>query len=149
MKNYISRNCLLSIAIVACFVLSTCSAREAEEEASKNWQFGLEYHVHVINGFKKNTKPLMVHCWSKQDDIGQHSLNVDQEITWHFKVRFDGTTLFICDVKQGEHAKHFDAFDAQVEGSKCAEFGKCYWLVAEGGFYFSTDNFTWFKQYDW
>ncbi|KAI3469898.1 hypothetical protein Pfo_026561 [Paulownia fortunei] len=128
-------------------MLCTCQVRDAEE--GKIWQFGLKYQVHIINGFKNHSKPLVVHCRSKQDDLGQHSLQVGQEFMWHFKVRFDGSTLFSCDVKQGKLVKHFDAFNASIEGSECAENGRCYWLVAEAGFYFSADDFTWEKKFRW
>lgn len=143
--NHISRN-FLATAIMTIFVLSTCQIRAKGE---KIWQFGLKYNVHIINGFENHSKSLIVHCRSKEDDLGEHELKVGQEVFWHFKVRFDGSTLFYCDVKQDKQKKHFDAFNATIEGSECAENGKCYWLVTEAGFYFSSDNFTWWKKFGW
>ncbi|KZV34049.1 hypothetical protein F511_02822 [Dorcoceras hygrometricum] len=130
------------IAIAMNTMFTSCSA-------DGQWTFGMTYHVHIINGFKNNSNPLKVHCRSKDDDLGEHKLGINGEISWHFKVRLDGSTLFYCDAKKGQHSKHFNAFDATVEGSKCDISSHCYWLLAEGGFYFSTDNFTWMKQFEW
>ncbi|GFP96192.1 hypothetical protein PHJA_001763300 [Phtheirospermum japonicum] len=129
---------------MANFALCTCHVKEG-----RLWVFGIKYHVHIINGFENHSKSLNVHCWSSQDDLGQHSLQVDEDFTWHFKVEFDGSTLFSCDVNQGALTKRFDAFSAAVEGTRCALNGECYWLVADAGIYFSTDDFTWEKKYEW
>lgn len=143
--NQITRNVLLP-AITIILLSSSC---HITAETENKWRFGLTYHVHIINGFENHSKSLIIRCRSKQDDLGIHNLKVGQEFSWHFKVNIDGSTLFYCDVEQGKQFKHFDAFTALIEGSNCADSGNCYWLVTEAGFYFSSDNFTWWKKFEW
>ncbi|KAL3828333.1 hypothetical protein ACJIZ3_017135 [Penstemon smallii] len=113
------------LAITFTTILVLCASQIRGNQGNL-WLFGLKYHVHIVNGMEINhSNPLIVHCQSKEDDIGEHSLQLNQEITWHFKVRFDGSTLFYCDVKQDRLTKHFDAFDATI-GGDCAGNGQCY-----------------------
>lgn len=140
-----NRNCILVItSIIIVIVLASGAIACAED--GKIWQFGMKYYVHIMNGFKKSW--LIVHCRSKQNDLGKHSIKGGQEISWHFKVNFDGSTLFYCDVRRGEQTKHFDAFRGVIEGTKCNK-GQCYWLVTEEGFFFSSDNVTWWNKFGW
>lgn len=147
MMGYLYTGSFLAVIVTASFLVCTCQARDGEAE--KIWEFRLKYHVHIINGFKNNSKPLMVHCWSGDDDIGQHSLHVGQQIAWHFRVNWLGSTQFTCKVKHGTRAKQFYAFSAPIEGSECAGDGQCYWLIVEDGFYFSKDDFTWMRKFAW
>lgn len=143
--NKITRFILVTTMTVI-FISNVCPVRA---ENGKIWLFGLRYHVYIINGFENHSKSLLIHCRSKQDDLGKHELKHGQEYTWSFKVNIDGSTLFYCNIRQGKALKHFVAFSAVVEGSDCADTGKCYWLVTEAGFYFSSDNFTWWRKFGW
>jgi hypothetical protein len=51
-----------------------------------------KYRAFVYNRLPNNTNPLVVHCQSKDDDIGFQTLYVDQYISWHFRMNFWGTT---------------------------------------------------------
>ena len=75
------------------------------------------YLVHVINGFKNNSSPLSIPCQSKDDDIGEHTLYVGNEISWHFKVNFIGTMLFFCHARWDGKDMSFNVFRAILQNS--------------------------------
>lgn len=45
----------------------------------------------VTNGFSTNDNPLVIHCKSKGDDLGEHTL-----LEFHFRVTLVGFTHFWC-----------------------------------------------------
>ncbi|MBA0737321.1 hypothetical protein Gogos_010791, partial [Gossypium gossypioides] len=49
----------------------------------------ITWHVHVVNGLS-NGQILLVHCKSKDDDLGIHNLTAKTEFTWKFKPNFFG-----------------------------------------------------------
>ncbi|KAF6176262.1 hypothetical protein GIB67_023553 [Kingdonia uniflora] len=57
-----------------------------------------KHHIHVVNDLWPGT-PLIVHCKSKDDDLGEHSLDYQEAFSWHFRENFLGTTLFWCFMK--------------------------------------------------
>ncbi|KAK0602794.1 hypothetical protein LWI29_037004 [Acer saccharum] len=53
-----------------------------------------KYTVHITNGFYYNEKPLVIHCWSEDDDLGEHTLwkDLGEHTLWkddefHFSFR--------------------------------------------------------------
>ncbi|KAJ0034069.1 hypothetical protein Pint_26184 [Pistacia integerrima] len=108
------------------------------------------YRVHIINGFSNNDNPLIIHCYSKDDnDIGEHVLWMNNEFKFKFKKNIFGTTRFWCDMRHGSTQKTIDVFRVGHESNKCHDTGNCFWSVREDGFFFSVDNQSWNKMYDW
>ncbi|GER50095.1 plant self-incompatibility protein S1 family [Striga asiatica] len=138
---------LVAITIMAGLSAFMCQVQIPEE--GRHWIVGETYHVHIVNGLEKRPKLMKVHCRSADDDLGTHVLWVDQEYFWRFKINVFGSTLFYCDVKRGQRPKHFVAFNTSVEGLSCFKTGQCYWLIADKGFYFSMDDYTWEKKFGW
>ncbi|KAK8278838.1 hypothetical protein V6Z11_D09G069300 [Gossypium hirsutum] len=66
-----------------------------------NWKF----HVHLVNAMSDNSKPLMVHLKSKDNDLQEHSLWKNGDFQFHFKINFWETTLFYCTFKHGTETK--------------------------------------------
>ncbi|KAF6176256.1 hypothetical protein GIB67_023547, partial [Kingdonia uniflora] len=54
-----------------------------------------KHHIHVVNDLQPGT-PLIVHCKSKYDDLGEHTLDYQEDFSWHFRENFLGSTLFWC-----------------------------------------------------
>lgn len=54
------------------------------------------WEVHVLNHLPDNTNPLRLHCQSRDDDLGFHSISQQQDFNWHFCENFFHTTLFFC-----------------------------------------------------
>ncbi|KAA8544363.1 hypothetical protein F0562_022369 [Nyssa sinensis] len=88
-------------------------------------------HVHVINRLGDG-RYLNIHCRSKNDDLGHHTLEDSNETTWSFSVNFWETTLFYCNVQWGDSDwYHFDAYDAERDHARC--FSACRWMISREG----------------
>ncbi|XP_057803731.1 S-protein homolog 5-like [Salvia miltiorrhiza] len=108
------------------------------------------YEVHVTNKLPPKSAPLKLHCASKNDDLGNHILSLNQEIHWSFCDNFFWNTLFHCGASWGSKTCAFNAFNDHWNG-RC-DTGFCYWEVRADGFYMSkhNDDPTSFNKYaDW
>ncbi|CAN1269889.1 S-protein homolog 24 [Linum perenne] len=80
---------------------------------------------------------MMIHCKSKDDDLGTHYIDDGKEYTWQFrpKVAFDNTQ-FSCYVAPLRVARHVQ-FDAYVNNKfKIIEIkNNVYWKVKSDGVY--------------
>ncbi|KAK4852477.1 hypothetical protein QYF36_024524 [Acer negundo] len=108
-----------------------------------------KYTVHITNGFYYNEKPLVIHCWSEDDDLGEHTLWKNDEFHFSFKESFFRWTHFYCEMRHDKKFKQIDVYDDKKERIKCTYTLTCYWIVDEDGFFFSINNKFWSKIYDW
>ncbi|CAN1143003.1 hypothetical protein LINPERPRIM_LOCUS26309 [Linum perenne] len=78
--------------------------------------------MHIIN--ELTSLDLIVHCRSKDDDLGAKVVHVKSEFNWSFTGY--GTTLFRCNVAVQDKRTHFVAFDGR---------GYCpfHWVVDDNG----------------
>uniref|UniRef100_A0A2C9UV39 S-protein homolog n=1 Tax=Manihot esculenta TaxID=3983 RepID=A0A2C9UV39_MANES len=84
-------------------------------------------HARVINELGEG-RCIIVHCQSKDDDLGYINLDNGSEFQWSFNINFWGTTLFFCDLQwKDSFAIHFNAFDANKDYNKCVT--ECKWLI--------------------
>ncbi|GFZ17726.1 hypothetical protein Acr_26g0009960 [Actinidia rufa] len=76
---------------------------------------------------------MTVHCLSKDDDLGYHTLEDGCETTWSFSVNFLGyDVVFYCDVQwEGSDWKHFDVYDAGRDYHRCRS--ACRWMISKEG----------------
>ncbi|KAM7521807.1 hypothetical protein LguiA_011709 [Lonicera macranthoides] len=74
-----------------------------------------------------------VHCKSKDDDLGLHTMSYNQSFKWHFRPNFWLTKLFYYSVTTKNDANfHFDAYVYTRDRRGCGF--DCRWLVVvEGG----------------
>ncbi|CAN1805348.1 hypothetical protein LINPERHAP1_LOCUS24234 [Linum perenne] len=79
--------------------------------------------MHIINDFGFE---LIVHCKSRDDDLGAQVVDVGSEYNWRF-TGF-GVTFFQCDVAVQDKRAHFVAFDGH---GYCA----LHWVVNDDGIY--------------
>lgn len=104
--------------------------------------------VHVINGFGTNKNPLVIHCRSKDDDLGEHSLWLKDEFEFKFGVSFILGTRFWCSMQCGAKNRTIDVF-GETEYGLCSNTGNCFWKPYERGILFSVDNTNWRERYYW
>lgn len=111
------------------------------------------WEVHVLNHLPDNTNPLRLHCQSRDDDLGFHSISQQQDFNWHFCENFFHTTLFFCHLwwnsNMGPKNKAFDVFSPSLR-SNCTS-GVCSWAANMDGIYFTGESppSNWHKAWDW
>lgn len=97
-----------------------------------------KWDIHIVNGLT-NGQNLLVHCKSKDDDLGEKNLSVGTEFNWSFTVNIWNTTLFWCYLrKPNAESMSFEAF--WVEKQSIWLFYRCYknnciWTAKDDGIY--------------
>jgi len=108
-----------------------------------------EITVHIKNELPDN-EPLTLHCQSKDDDLGEHTLAVNEEQSWSFRTNFGETTLFYCDMHWARGHGHFDIFEAFFPMMKACKFRTCSWFIRGDGLYFyNLEDDKYMKIYEW
>lgn len=101
-------------------------------------KFHPKTHVYVTNNLPKDTN-MIIHCKSKDDDLGEHTISFNETYTWSFHINYLCTTLFWCRIG------FWDANAGKlVQGSfKIYDYGRdhgcglhCYRSVQIDGIYF-------------
>ncbi|GFQ03562.1 hypothetical protein PHJA_002500000 [Phtheirospermum japonicum] len=99
---------------------------------------GPRIHVNIMNNLDPNSPELGLHCQSKNDDLGYHTLPVNQFYYWTFCENF--TTLFHCRLYLGELKEV--GFEAYAENIFKVTKKAHYWSVRNDAIYYSTTNIT-------
>lgn len=102
---------------------------------SKKCAFSAKVEVHIVSNLNPTSPPLQVHCKSREDDLGNHMLSVNQDYNWSFCNGFFETTLFYCNIRTGEKQLGFQAF-ASGWRENCTK-NVCNWAAKEDGIYFN------------
>ncbi|RZC66043.1 hypothetical protein C5167_009729 [Papaver somniferum] len=137
-----------SFAVLGFLVIFTITSFCAHS-VDVTMQYDLDYEV---GGIWSNEKvvtvqndidpkiALKIHCWSSDDDLGEHTLNYKQNVIWKFKVNWKRTTKFVCDsswssADGGYHSVKFSAYQAKRDWKKHCR-NHCNWsLRQDGGYY--------------
>ncbi|XP_057419171.1 S-protein homolog 5-like [Lotus japonicus] len=89
-----------------------------------------------------------VHCWSSEDDVGEHNLGDGQKFSWSFKVNIFGTTKFVCTLKWNNMEKTVTIYHAKKDKSLCAT--QCLRDIRPDGLYFYHQyDVSWEKRIGW
>ncbi|KAH6791340.1 hypothetical protein C2S51_006346 [Perilla frutescens var. frutescens] len=126
----------------------TCERSIPIKEVEQN-DIGSKYTVHIVNNLTSSSNnPLLIHCASGDDDLGNHSLARTCDFNWSFRMNFFSTTLFFCRFRwEGKNVAH-DVFTDRLSDGCFPIDGhviyRCRWLVKEDGFYLEN-----VKVYDW
>ncbi|CAN0875635.1 Self-incompatibility protein S1 [Linum grandiflorum] len=110
-----------------------------------------KYDVRVINGFTNNSSlPLVIWCSSGDNDLGGRALQEGDDFSWSLRTMFwDTNIIVLCTMKWDARRRKFDAFKVPRDVQRCSPTRKCSWLVREDGFYFSSDEVNWKKDFSW
>ncbi|KAG5588363.1 hypothetical protein H5410_048797, partial [Solanum commersonii] len=105
-----------------------------------------EYEIHVINKLPINTPQLKVHCASKDDEIANKYVAINEDLHWSFCESFSLSTLYFCNFWWGPKNKSITVFDDVIF---CIHHGLyenllhyCKWEVRQDGFYLEMYNTT-------
>ncbi|CAN1195917.1 S-protein homolog 5 [Linum perenne] len=90
---------------------------------------------------------LMVHCKSKEDDLGAHFVPVNNEYQWRFRRNLVKETLYWCHlVATNNRASTFDVFNNHLKNYEVSN--NLYWKVKDDGIYVSTiDNTSRYQDF--
>ncbi|KAL3649708.1 hypothetical protein CASFOL_006111 [Castilleja foliolosa] len=108
------------------------------------------FTVYIVNNLPPNSSPLVVHCASKDDDLGNHTVVRNQDYHFDFCDNFWSTTKFFCHVWWRNKDKAFVVFKEKFGRTSCLK-DVCYWAVKDDGIYYSNYNPPrgLKKRYDW
>ncbi|KAJ0010081.1 hypothetical protein Pint_33737 [Pistacia integerrima] len=134
--------------LLSCFFIIFLITFHISQAPTLAADFCWRFRVHIINALSHDN--LDIHCYSLDDDLGEHNLGVGGDFTFKFGEHVILHTRFWCDMKYGsDHSKTIDVFTENIGNKHCCHTRKCFWSVREDGFYFSNNNQSWVKWYDW
>ncbi|KAF8406895.1 hypothetical protein HHK36_006016 [Tetracentron sinense] len=116
------------------------------------WWFLDPVTVYVYNKLEGG-KTLIIHCKSKDDDLGVHVLPVDGMLQWSFTNNFFHTTLFWCDIQWerspgGDWVRgSFNIYRSHRDIDRCGT--NCLWYVKEDALYSPNMDGDWEPIYLW
>ncbi|KAL7148271.1 hypothetical protein ABFS83_06G166900 [Erythranthe nasuta] len=119
------------------FILFACSIHKG-----KSCFFYRRIHISVVNKLPNDSLPLSLHCKSRNDDLGNHTLTQNQDFNFSFYV-IPIFTLFTCDLMWGDKTSRVDVYDATWLVDPCIK-GQCLYEVYEIGTYINGERWgTW------
>ncbi|OIT28050.1 hypothetical protein A4A49_59712, partial [Nicotiana attenuata] len=113
---------------------------------AKKCIFSKKFEVHVINKLPSDSPQLQIHCASKNNDLGDNNVAIDEDFNWSFCESFLDRTLFFCHFWWGSQNKVFNVFDDPYycvkHGANINVLNYCKWEVRPDGFYLEQYNAT-------
>ncbi|PRQ41573.1 putative plant self-incompatibility S1 [Rosa chinensis] len=97
-------------------------------------QLGRKKFVRIVNNLN-NGERLNFRCQSKNVDLGVHSLAVNEQFQFHFKVNFWGRTLFFCRLWYLDKHVEIVAFKSNLDFQENCGGDHCIWIGKEDGVY--------------
>lgn len=105
------------------------------------------FNVYVFSNLPLGTPLLRVHCASKNDDLGYHTLASNENFTWNFCEGLFKNTLYFCHLWWGDKQKQFDSFKSNWHFFRHDTFS---WFARTDGIYSNSEGSDdVIKRYDW
>ncbi|ESQ41177.1 hypothetical protein EUTSA_v10015241mg [Eutrema salsugineum] len=102
------------VYVVVIFLLIPLALSQEETIVATNWAF-LKTTV-VINNRLGGGLKLILHCKSKNHDLGVKTLAPDSSWSFSFRPNIFGTTLFFCHFQWAQESHWFDIYDDYRDG---------------------------------
>ncbi|KAK6929977.1 Plant self-incompatibility S1 [Dillenia turbinata] len=83
--------------------------------------------VHVKNGMEDKSD-ITIHCKTIDDDLGEHLLHINDELTFDFRPNIFSDTIYTCSSKWLSQVKYFDLYKHSRD-----ECGDCSYVVDSKG----------------
>ncbi|PIN10420.1 hypothetical protein CDL12_11926 [Handroanthus impetiginosus] len=138
--SYNSHKNIFAFLIFAAFLLRSISA-----DCNP---FAQPFYVHVIDNINSKD-PLLLHCASGDDELGNHTLYNNGVFNFKFCETFFHRTLFFCRFRWTWKSIAVDVYKSKSRFD-CSSF-HCFWSARTDGIYFSGLNppKNWTKRYSW
>ncbi|WOG83197.1 hypothetical protein DCAR_0102371 [Daucus carota subsp. sativus] len=109
--------------------------------------------IDITDRLPSGNPSLRLHCKSKDDDLGFHTLGLNQVYEWRFNMNFWLTTLYWCNFWWDGKYAQFNVFDDKIWGT-VGEKNVYSYVVRPDGFYlricdFDTHTFVWKHVNNW
>ncbi|KAM3266798.1 hypothetical protein P3L10_003793 [Capsicum annuum] len=93
--------------------------------------------LRFISGLPENSSVAKVRCQSKDDDLGDRTLNPGDQFDFSFRMNFFATTLYFCSFTWGTKHNSFDVFKGGKSYCPNRPFKRvyCTWLLKDSGIY--------------
>ncbi|KAL2342385.1 hypothetical protein Fmac_003670 [Flemingia macrophylla] len=117
-----------------------------EEKKSVDSIFDGTKTVRVKNDLN-NGIIIYLHCRSKDDDLGQHSLLVGEQQAWSFQENIFATTLFWCTLVAENWTFKFDVFSAKKDSNCIDECNRS--IRSDGAYFWNQLDKVWEKRFSW
>ncbi|KAG7616196.1 Plant self-incompatibility S1 [Arabidopsis thaliana x Arabidopsis arenosa] len=132
----------LSLFILIIFITTKLSQADHKNDipvpndsSSTNSVFPSSKRTVEINNDLGNQLTLLYHCKSKDDDLGNRSLQPGESWSFSFGRQFFGRTLYFCSFSWPNESHSFDIYkDHRDSGgdNKC-ESDRCVWKIRRNG----------------
>lgn len=124
----ISKNKLLSLFVLALHDLNevaiVMSSRITSEDINvvqdvdnhrpHVYAAGDHYEVHIVDNLPSNSPKLFLHCASKHNELGNHTLSTSDDFHWQFRMLFFLTTMFFCRFRWSSHHVAHEVFNSNL-----------------------------------
>ena len=84
---------IILLAFESNMIMNSCFAQSDSKYSLR----GTLWEVTILN--KMNGLAMLVHCKSKDDDLGEHQIGPGGNFNWSFRENFWQTTLYWCNFK--------------------------------------------------
>ncbi|CAN8324405.1 unnamed protein product [Cochlearia groenlandica] len=93
-----------------------------------------QWQVTMVNGLSTQ-ETLFIHCKSKEDDLGEQYLSVEDRFSWNFGENMIHTTLFWCYISKDDGYVNVNVFwDDVILFHRCG-WKNCVWTAKRDGVY--------------
>lgn len=105
-----------------------------------------KYTVQLLNKLPPDSPPLYARCQSKNDDLGNQTIGVNQVLSWSFCENFYPNTKYFCHLWWGPKYLMFDIFNLPIK-VLCGD-RVCHWEAQSESLYFEGQRSRLWKTYD-
>lgn len=136
--------CFILLLALESNMIKSCFAASKLQAPLSQWQ------VTILNQMAAST--LVVHCKSKDDDLGEHVLATLAKYDWTFKENLLQTTLYWCNFSSKYGQVTGDVFwpEKGTWLSEQCEHNSCLWAAGDQGIYLHLGPLNGFKlMYHW
>uniref|UniRef100_A0A7N0V837 S-protein homolog n=1 Tax=Kalanchoe fedtschenkoi TaxID=63787 RepID=A0A7N0V837_KALFE len=118
--------------LLAMAILPVMNAQVAEARTC-SWGFP-KFYLSVENQMDKPATAIKVHCKSKDNDLGEHTLWNGMQTSFSFRPQVFGKTFFWCDVFWNDRWVVFDAYNDDRDNDRCMKNDcHCKWAITSKG----------------
>lgn len=121
---------VLAAFLVAAFLVPMVGADDSNAPGAS---------VNIMNALNDT---MLVHCQSKDSDLGARPVEPGTNYYWDFHPNIFGVTLYNCEFYWKDKMQNFQVWKGSYYDNRplCSVRGPCTYKVRQDGFYYAVDN---------